>query len=549
MDGCKYLTCFNLCDLFIILFQLHFVVSCHQSKISEIEKILKLDIKIPEIVYKKAEAASEPQAPVHNPLDDSKPAEEESVYHSVTPSGISRGKQLPMLSMNPTDFESMTLDDIKDEECVTSVPKYAETKAQEEHEEDDNEDEDNEDEDNDSDDSSSDSDSNDESSSSDSSDSSDSEVDQKDEPPTQEDKEDDNYWGLPDLSSDDEDNDDDCIPTFPSHLLQELENNEKRSSDAIASFQNRSGRQSTPPPTPQEATPVPKTPVIGPPIQENPEDSIQAKLDNIQERQEHLRDFMNQFQSGEITPTHCPECLERLTQGLGPSHVAHHIRDLSIELDTMYTLRRTNKDKRHNKRKVQPKIESPKKKQKSLPRKSSSESPKDEDRKPRMGKEAEFRKKMWKRIYGRKKYQLRNTGREVTVSEEEIDAEIKKDALRNSKSEAAEELLWRLVENRSAEYRSQRKRARDRLAKRILRITKDKSSTRNIQANEKIMEVESVHGSVRESLQENVQESVQKDFLDLSAELIAKVECMIGANMDDIVKAVTGDHSDNCDIF
>ena len=232
MDGCKYLTCFNLCDLFIILFQLHFVVSCHQSKISEIEKILKLDIKIPEIVYKKAEAASEPEAPVHNPLDDSKPSEEEGVYHSVTPSGISRGKQLPMLSMSPTDFESMTLDDIKDEEGVTSVPKYAETKAQEEHEEDDNEDEDNEDEDNDSDDSSSDSDSNDESSSSDSSDSSDSEVDQKDEPPTQEDKEDDNYWGLPDLSSDDEDNDDDCIPTFPSHLLQELENNEKRSSEA-----------------------------------------------------------------------------------------------------------------------------------------------------------------------------------------------------------------------------------------------------------------------------------------------------------------------------
>ena len=177
------------------------------------------------------------------------------------------------------------------------------------------------------------------------------------------------------------------------------------------------------------------------------------------------------------------------------------------------------------------------------------ESPKEEDDKTRMRKEEEVRRKMKKRIYVRKKYQLRNTGREVTVSEEEIDAEIKKDALRNSKSEAAEELLWRLVENRSAEYRSQRKRARDRLAKRILRITKDKSSTRNIQANDKIMEVESVQGSVRESLQENVQESVQKDFLDLSAELIAKVECMIGANMDDIVKAVTGDHSDNCDIF
>ena len=81
---------------------------------------------------------------------------------------------------------------------------------------------------------------------------------------------------------------------------------------------------------------------------------------------------------------------------------------------------------------MQPKIESPKKKQKSLPRKSSSESTKDEDSKPRMGKEAEFRKKMWKRIYGRKKYQLRNTGREITVSEEEIDAEIAKEKAKYS---------------------------------------------------------------------------------------------------------------------
>ena len=336
-----------------------------------------------------------------------------------------------------------------------------ETKSREEEEDD------KEDEDNDSNDSSSDSDSNDESS-----DSSDSEGDQNDEPPSPEDKEDDIDRRHPD----DEDSDDDCIPTLPTNLLQELENNEMFG-DAIATVQ-----QPTPPSTPpQDATPAPKTSVTEPPIQELPKDSIQ--IDNIQRRQKHLRDFMNQSQSGEITPTHCPECLERLTQGLGPSHVAHHVRDLSIELDTL----RPNKDKRDNKRKVQPKIESPKKKRKRFPRKSLKKSPKEEDNKPRVEKKDEVRKKMWKRIYGRKKYQLRNTGREVTVSEEEVDAEIKKDALRNSGSGPG--LSWSLlrdfVDYKSAEYKHEQKKARDRLQKRILRKLKkegseDRSRARNI---------------------------------------------------------------------
>ena len=208
--------------------------------------MLQLDINILKIICKKAETASEPETPAHNPLDESKPAEEsvyhnalddsepeeKILYHRVTPLGLGRGKQLPLLSMT-------------------------ETKAQEEEEDD------KEDEDNDSNDSSSDSESNDESS-----DSSDSEGDQNDELPSPEDKEDDIDRGHPDLSSDDEDSDDDCIPTLPTNLLQELENNEMFS-DAIAPVQ-----QPTPPNTPpQDATLAPKTSVTEPPIQELPKDS------------------------------------------------------------------------------------------------------------------------------------------------------------------------------------------------------------------------------------------------------------------------------------
>ena len=52
----------------------------------------------------------------------------------------------------------------------------------------------------------------------------------------------------------------------------------------------------------------------------------------------------------------------------------------------------------------------------------------DGEAKSRIGTEEE-RKKMYKRIYGRKKYQYRikNKNENVTVSEEEIDAEIAKE--------------------------------------------------------------------------------------------------------------------------
>ena len=83
----------------------------------------------------------------------------------------------------------------------------------------------------------------------------------------------------------------------------------------------------------------------------------------------HLRDFMNQFQSGE----NCPVCRERLNQGLGTTHIMHHIRNLDLDLDTLYALRAK-----------QPRIKSPKKKVKSCSKKISKESPK-QSRKKKKG--------------------------------------------------------------------------------------------------------------------------------------------------------------------
>ena len=58
--------------------------------------MLQLDINILKIICKKAETASEPETPAHNPLDESKPAEDDSepkekiLYHRarVTPLGL-----------------------------------------------------------------------------------------------------------------------------------------------------------------------------------------------------------------------------------------------------------------------------------------------------------------------------------------------------------------------------------------------------------------------------------------------------------------------------
>ena len=182
------------------------------------------------------------------------------------------------------------------------------------------------------------------------------------------------------------------------------------------------------------------------------------------------------------------------------------------------------------------------------------------------------------------------------MSEEEIDAETKKDALRNSDSgPGSGNLLRAFVDYKSAEYRRQKKRARDRVAKRRWRKTKDKSSFRNIsiadieaemllqymrnnlrgppgtrnlaieqennQANERVVEVETGRDNLKMEVdpaimdpffsgdinmevkaERSVQESVQEDILDLGVqEGIMDLDLTeLIADMDDIVKKVCG---------
>ena len=95
---------------------------------------------------------------------------------------------------------------------------------------------------------------------------------------------------------------------------------------------------------------------------------------------------------------------------------------------------------------------------------------------------------MYKRIYGRKKYQyrIRNCAEDVKVSEEEIDAEIAKENAKYSghpssgmlspggsdhgTSVSPQELLRNFVQFGSKEYKHEFKKARDRLYKRKLRV-------------------------------------------------------------------------------
>ena len=110
---------------------------------------------------------------------------------------------------------------------------------------------------------------------------------------------------------------------------------------------------------------------------------------------------------------------------------------------------------------------------------------------------------MYKRIYGRKKYQyrIRNCAEDVKVSEEEIDAEIAKENAKYSghpssgmlspggsdhgTSVSPQELLRNFVQFGSKEYKHEFKKARDRLYKRKLRVLRtqgimDNSAARDI---------------------------------------------------------------------
>jgi len=257
----------------------------------------------------------------------------------------------------------------------------------------------------------------------------------------------------------------------------------------------------TPPPTPppQDLKSASKS---SPPVKQrdqeflSPEDSVEFKINNLQEKQKKLgRDiveFMNKFQRG-VKTLECSECHETLIGTTSVHHFKSHMNDLNTEIEALMMNKRDNKRSRSQSKDVSvrkkirettPKIPVPL----SRPAVGSAS---EVESKPRVGTEEE-RKKMYKRIYGRKKYQYRiqNRGEEVWVSEEEIDAEIKKEEAKyagtgmastngSSSSLTTGEQLRNFVEHNSQEYKREFKKARDRLYKRKLRELRNKGIMNN----------------------------------------------------------------------
>ena len=114
--------------------------------------------------------------------------------------------------------------------------------------------------------------------------------------------------------------------------------------------------------------------------------------------------------------------------------------------------------------------------------------------------EDDERKKMYKRLYGRKKYQYRinNCNEDVKVSEEEIDAEIARSRAKDGSHPSAgmymdsvmpgsdmenmtpSQILKTFVEIGSKEYKHEFKKARDRLYKRKMRILRTNGNINSI---------------------------------------------------------------------
>ena len=228
-----------------------------------------------------------------------------------------------------------------------------------------------------------------------------------------------------------------------------------------------------------------------------PEDTVEFRINNLQEKQKKLGNdivvFMKQFQRGAQT-LECPECYETLIGSTSVRHFRSHINDLNTEIEALMLNKRDNKRSRSQSkdmsvrkkmRETTPKIPVPE----SRPAGGSIAS--EVQSKSRVGTEEE-RKKMYKRIYGRKKYQYRIQNRvdEVWVSEEEIDAEIKKEEAKYAGTGAAStsgsssglttgEQLRHYVEHNSQEYKKEFKKARDRLYKRKLRELRNKGIMNN----------------------------------------------------------------------
>jgi len=249
-----------------------------------------------------------------------------------------------------------------------------------------------------------------------------------------------------------------------------------------------------------------------------PQDDTQNRISKLQEDQERISKdivgFMALFQQG-IPELRCTECQDVLTHATLVEHFKKHITDLNAEIEVL--ARAKNKIKR--KHEVMPK-ENPKRRIKSFeptaPNQKlgsgmlSSDTYNPETGShgsdtfsrfldsicPKMGISSkdtnstreEERKKIYKRIYGRKKYQykINNCNEDVKVSEEEIDAEIARSKARyaghptaaldkmmgssNTENLTPGQILQTFVQPGSKEYKHEFKKARDRLYKRKLRV-------------------------------------------------------------------------------
>ena len=241
-------------------------------------------------------------------------------------------------------------------------------------------------------------------------------------------------------------------------------------------------------------------------------DDTQNRINKLQEDQERISKdivgFMALFQQG-IPQLRCTECQEVLTHATLVEHFKKHITDLNAEIEVL--ARAKNKIKR--KHEVIPK-DNPKRRIKSIEETPTSLISSDKCKQepasqssdtfsrfldsicPKMGINSkdtnttreDERKKIYKRIYGRKKYQykINNCNEDVKVSEEEIDAEIARSKAKyagnptaaldkmigssNTENLTPGQVLQTFVQPGSKEYKHEFKKARDRLYKRKLRV-------------------------------------------------------------------------------
>ena len=157
----------------------------------------------------------------------------------------------------------------------------------------------------------------------------------------------------------------------------------------------------------------------------------EPKIDKLQEEQKRISkeitSFMALFQKG-IPQLQCSECQEVVTQVTIVNHYKKHITELNGQIESLVATTEQNR-----KRKPDPRKEDISRKRLKEPGGgsliskidinptsnfvSNRNNPKNTD---------DERKKMYKRVYGRRKYQYRiqNRSEDVKVTDEEIDAEI-----------------------------------------------------------------------------------------------------------------------------